>query len=172
MRFVLYALSTPFLNFHWFFDKIGWTGSRIQLYNGIALLTVFFYCRVLWGNYQSINIYQDVWKAIQSSPIRLPLLRTTVYDYRVNPDLAGKAIEDPTTVTLPMWLVILYLGSNTVLNFLNIYWFSKMIQTVRSRFQPAKKSGKSVEKGEKAVDGNVISTAVEDLKTTVKKRPT
>lgn len=90
----------------------------------------------------------------------------------MRPDLAGKAIEDPSTVALPMWLAILYLGSNTILNFLNIYWFSKMIQTVRSRFQPTKKSRKTVTRGKRGMDEDVISTAVEDLKRTVKKRPT
>lgn len=37
---------------------------------------------------------------------------------------------------IPMWLVSAYIVSNTVLNLLNYYWFSKMIQTIRKRFDP------------------------------------
>ncbi|PFH55466.1 hypothetical protein XA68_18265 [Ophiocordyceps unilateralis] len=32
--FILWELSTPFLNIHWFLDKTNRTGSRAQLYNG------------------------------------------------------------------------------------------------------------------------------------------
>ncbi len=38
--FMLYELSTPFLNIHWFFDKLGMTGTKAQLYNGLLLLVV------------------------------------------------------------------------------------------------------------------------------------
>jgi len=64
--FILYELSSPFLNIHWFLDKLNLTGSRFQLYNGLLLLFVFFSCRLVWGTYQSIRVYQDVWAAIQS----------------------------------------------------------------------------------------------------------
>lgn len=37
---------------------------------------------------------------------------------------------------LPLWLGSAYLASNLVLNVLNYYWFSKMIQTIRKRFDP------------------------------------
>lgn len=36
---------------------------------------------------------------------------------------------------VPRWLAIVYLGSNIVLNTLNFYWFGKMIETIRKRFQ-------------------------------------
>ena len=44
---MLYELSTPFLNIHSFFDKLGLTGIRAQLYNGLALLVVFFCCQLV-----------------------------------------------------------------------------------------------------------------------------
>lgn len=37
---------------------------------------------------------------------------------------------------LPLWLGSAYLASNLVLNVLNYYWFGKMIQTIRTRFDP------------------------------------
>ncbi|KAK3172663.1 hypothetical protein OEA41_005987 [Lepraria neglecta] len=64
IAFVLYELSTPFLNFHWFFDKCNMNGSRIQLYNGILLLIAFFGCRLAWGTYQTVHIYRDIWSRI------------------------------------------------------------------------------------------------------------
>jgi hypothetical protein len=47
-------------------------------------------------------------------------------------------------MALPTWLVIVYLGSNTVLNILNIYWFSKMVQAVIKRFESADLESKDI----------------------------
>src|SRR5271170_6240784 len=71
--FILYELSSPFLNFHWFFDKLDMTGSRAQLYNGLVLLFTFFCCRLVWGTYQSVRVYQDIWNAIHHTPAALPI---------------------------------------------------------------------------------------------------
>ncbi len=112
------------------------TGSRLQLVNGITLLVSFFCCRVLWGNYQSLRIYSDVLTALQSSNVEVPVASNVdVFDYH-HPDMKINLAADKVMMRLPMWLVFLYLGSNTLLNFLNIYWFGKMVQTVMSRFQP------------------------------------
>lgn len=37
---------------------------------------------------------------------------------------------------VPVMLGLVYLASNLVLNSLNIFWFGKMVQTIRSRFDP------------------------------------
>lgn len=37
---------------------------------------------------------------------------------------------------VPLWIPLIYLASNLVLNSLNIYWFGKMIETIRTRFDP------------------------------------
>lgn len=39
------------------------------------------------------------------------------------------------TVAVPFWLAGVYLTCNLVLNSLNFYWFGKMIETVRKRFE-------------------------------------
>ncbi|MCJ1317412.1 hypothetical protein MMC15_002736 [Xylographa vitiligo] len=119
LNFVLYELSTPFLNIHWFLDKVGMTGSWAQLINGIVLLTTFACSRLLWGTYQSVNLYRDVWRAMQT-PAELPV---------------------------PRWLALAYLASNTVLSVLNVYWFGRMVRTVRARFR--KPEGEKRGKGEK-----------------------
>lgn len=146
--FILYELSSPFLNFHWFFDKLDMTGSRAQLYNGIVLLIMFFSCRLVWGTYQSVRVYQDVWAALHHTPAAAEIH----YDARNN--VTAAALDAATCNSaspihdeimkfageefIPLWLAFTYLGSNVVLNTLNFFWFGKMIETVRKRFQPPK----------------------------------
>jgi hypothetical protein len=85
--------------------------------------------------------------ALQTSNVEVPLANNvTIFDYQ-HPDLRVNPVTNSVSMKLPIWLVFLYLGSNTLLNFLNIYWFGKMIRTVRSRFQPKdeKLEGKKLE---------------------------
>jgi hypothetical protein len=146
--FILYELSSPFLNFHWFFDKMDMTGSKAQLYNGIALLATFFSCRLVWGTYQSVRVYQDVWKAVHHSPIggsiNMDAINNgTASGYEASHGQSAAPIHNSVMQFagpefVPLWLAFTYLGSNIVLNTLNFYWFGKMIETVRKRFQPPK----------------------------------
>ena len=133
--FILYELSSPFLNIHWFCDKVNLTGSRFQLINGLILLFTFFCCRLVWGTYQSVRVYQDVWAALQA-PRRLAPLDPS--------SPAAEVMRFSGNETVPTWLAAIYLGSNIVLNTLNFYWFGKMIDTVRRRFQPPKKDRSNV----------------------------
>ncbi|TGO07859.1 hypothetical protein BTUL_0241g00020 [Botrytis tulipae] len=129
-NFVLYELSTPFLNIHWFFDKLNMTGSKAQLYNGIVLLLTFFSCRLVWGIYQSAKLYQDIWRAFHTPNISVPEFRGPggpewdVFRF-------SRGSEE---LTLPIWLAWGYLVTNTILTFLNIYWFKQMISSVLNRF--------------------------------------
>ena len=52
---------------------------------------------------------------------------------------------------MPVWLAVVYLSSNVVLNTLNFYWFGKMIETIKKRFVESrdKKGG-----GRKREDGD------------------
>ncbi|ORY97304.1 TLC domain-domain-containing protein [Syncephalastrum racemosum] len=59
--FLLYEASTPFLNIHWFLDKLGWTGSKIQLINGILLISVFFFARIVVGFYMSFQLWVEIY---------------------------------------------------------------------------------------------------------------
>lgn len=144
--FILYELSSPFLNFHWFFDKLGLTGSRRQLINGIMLLVTFFCCRLVWGTYQSIRVYQDVWKAVHHKPaaagIHYDVMNST--STAAAEAAAGKSampihhdiMKFAGEEFVPLWLGLTYLASNLVLNTLNFYWFGKMIEALRKRFKP------------------------------------
>ncbi|KAK4129856.1 DUF887-domain-containing protein [Trichocladium antarcticum] len=138
--FILYELSTPFLNIHWFFDKLNMTGSRAQLYNGIALLATFFSCRLVWGTYQSVIVYGDMWKAVHTAPSPAYMAAAfadpaTAHDVDTNPMFF---VRDAAT-TVPLWLAATYVASNLVLNALNWYWFVKMVAAVRKRFEPSSK---------------------------------
>ena len=138
--FILYELSSPFLNIHWACDKLNMTGSKLQFYNGIILLCTFFGCRLCWGSYQSVRVFSDIYRALTARETALqdngfgPLGNGTTVD--------GSAILAPEIMqfagdrTVPLWLASCYLLSNVVLNGLNWFWFSKMIETLRKRFDP------------------------------------
>lgn len=106
VNLILYELSTPFLNIHWFMDKTGKTGSTAQLLNGILLLMTFGGSRLVWGTYQSVNMYHDMWVAYNK----------------------------PGNNPVPAWLAMSYVVANTILSMLNFFWFSKMIAALRKRF--------------------------------------
>ncbi|KAK4103123.1 DUF887-domain-containing protein [Parathielavia hyrcaniae] len=134
--FILYELSTPFLNIHWFFDKLNMTGTKPQLYNGIALLVTFFLCRLVWGTWQSVVVYTDMWRSLHHAPSA---------GYLAAFFSSEKAASSPDTnpmffareaATVPLWLTAVYIASNIVLNALNWFWFVKMVAAVRKRFEP------------------------------------
>ncbi|RKO97361.1 DUF887-domain-containing protein, partial [Caulochytrium protostelioides] len=58
---LLFELSTPFLNIHYFCDKLGYTGSRLQLVNGILLLVTFFAARLVNGPILTYSFVRECW---------------------------------------------------------------------------------------------------------------
>lgn len=143
--FILWELSTPFLNVHWFMDKVGMTGTRAQLYNGFLLLGSFFTCRLLFGTYHSYCVMGDFWRATRSPPSMEKLVSSSM------------AFADEGA-TVPVWAALTYLSSNLTLNFLNFYWFFKMISAVRKRFQPSKGPVEPVTEVE--VDLSTVATSI------------
>ncbi|KHN98598.1 DUF887 domain protein [Metarhizium album ARSEF 1941] len=140
--FILWELSTPFLNIHWFMDKLGMTGSKAQLYNGFLLLFSFFSCRLVYGTHQSVMVFRDIWSAINRHPSPA--------------SLHSMAMQFATdTSTVPLWLGAVYLASNLTLNSLNFYWFVMMIKAVRKRFEPGQQPQTEVE-----VDMSSVASAV------------
>jgi hypothetical protein len=145
--FILYELSTPFLNIHWFFDKLGMTGTKPQLYNGIVLLITFASCRLVYGTIQSVNVYMDMFRATQSSPDAGYLAASHRNSTMADPNhniMAFATKAEP----IPYWLAGIYVASNVVLNSLNWHWFFKMIAAVRKRFEPAKVPAAIKQKGD------------------------
>ncbi len=140
------------------------TGSKPQLYNGLMLLFTFFCCRLVWGTYQSVRVYQDVWRALHHRPaaasIHFDALNNAT-SAGVDAALGKSALPIHDGIMqfageefVPLWLAFTYLGSNVVLNTLNFYWFGKMIDAVRKRFQPPKEQRKK----EKAIATKMTGT--------------
>jgi hypothetical protein len=107
-------------------------------------LVTFAGCRLVWGTYASYQAYSDVSKALilaRNAPNVPPLAlspfalnATTLFN---SPTAALQVVEfAPKSPYLPNWLWMSYAVSNIVLNFLNWYWFAKMIGTIRKRFDP------------------------------------
>jgi TLC domain len=114
------------------------TGSLAQLINGIFLLFTFFCCRLLWGTYQSLRVYQDLWSAVHFSGVSShPFISSAPSTPDTNIMHYTTTLAPGVPQYIPLFLVLLYLGSNLVLNALNFYWFGKMIETLRKRFEPA-----------------------------------
>ncbi|KKY18346.1 hypothetical protein UCRPC4_g05028 [Phaeomoniella chlamydospora] len=154
--FILYELSTPFLNIHWFCDKLGLTGSKLQWYNGMCLLATFAGCRLFWGTYQSFRVYQDIWEALSvpsttsiASAIQAHALESGTSE-RIFKLSGGQCVlGDPSCAAaqseilrfishsqhLPVGLAFSTIASNLVLNSLNFFWYTKMIKTVLARFK-------------------------------------
>lgn len=144
ITFILYELSTPFLNIHWLLDKCNMTGSLFQLCNGFALLATFFGSRLVWGTYQSIRIYQDIWLVAQATDGTSGVSSSfgRVLSSRDQSEVMRFAGEE----ALPSWLTFVYLGSNTLLTFLNFYWFWMMVAAIRKRFDPSSKADAKIAK--------------------------
>jgi len=145
---VLYELSTPFLNIHWFLDKAGKTGTTIQLVNGICLMAAFFGCRLVWGTFQTVNLSKDAFEAWRASAV------AECFKPQKGASTAAEAAAAAAAVCstdFPTRLLTVYLIGNTVLSVLNVYWFRLMLKALRKRFTPEAAtegdSGKGKEKG-------------------------
>lgn len=134
-------------------DKVGMTGTRAQLYNGLALLFTFFTSRLVFGTYQSYRVLYDMWRAMGESPSPEAIhLASMLY------------VNDDTTV--PTWALLSYVASNTTLNFLNFMWFYKMVRAVRKRFEPGQESVTEVE-----VDVSTVVSGIDAKKQVHRRRP-
>jgi hypothetical protein len=166
--FILWELSSPFLNVHWFCDKLGLTGSKVQLYNGIALIFTFFSCRLVWGTYNSVRVFGDVWSAMHNKPSYIPLTSEVAQNLTVPIRYESTMRFVSESSSIPTWLGALYLAANLTLNSLNFYWFVKMIQAVQKRFDPSQKEDALKEKP--SSDSSAVTTAA-DLKSDLRTRP-
>ncbi|KAI1373592.1 DUF887-domain-containing protein [Hypoxylon crocopeplum] len=168
-NFILWELSSPFLNIHWFFDKLGMTGSRAQLYNGLMLIFTFFSCRLVWGTYQSFLVARDLWTGLYSTPA---VLATTAPEDVLNATFPSqyantmKFVSESTNI--PLWIAAIYIGANLTLNSLNFYWFFKMIDAVRKRFDPKEKDAKVAGKAEQ---DQAVTTGAQADSAGLKTRP-
>lgn len=113
------------------------TGTKAQLYNGIVLLFTFFSARLIWGVGQSAVVWYDMYRALFTAP-NTEYMSVTPANEQL-PGTEDIMMYAKEAGPLPVWLAIIYLTSNIVLNTLNIYWFGKMIKAVQKRFEPGAK---------------------------------
>ncbi|KAI9143211.1 TLC domain-containing protein [Paraphysoderma sedebokerense] len=132
--FLLFELSTPFLNIHWFLDRIKhqyldridskneWTKSstpqvpkwleQVQFANGVLLLCVFFAVRIVFGLIMSYQFFVSI----------SPLFQ--------NPEM------------FPQSILIGYSAANVLLNSLNIFWCLKMVRAVIKKSKGVARGGR------------------------------
>lgn len=154
------------------------TGSRPQLYNGLILIAMFFCCRLVWGTHQSYTIYKDLWAGIHTTPIVPATVAALTGNQKaadnfVSPERYNETMRFVTTsTTIPTWLAVIYVGSNLTLNSLNFYWFFKMIDAVRKRFEPpaSAKIETDTAKVKGAAGGTGAITTGTDVKVTTRPR--
>lgn len=179
--FILYELSSPFLNIHWFCDKLNLTGSKLQWYNGMILLGTFFCCRLVWGTYQSAMVYYDVWQILhmdmaavlhQGQSVKSKA-GASIFDTRNGQLCVGDAgcvaaqaevMKFATADSyVPWWIIAVYLVSNLTLNALNWYWFGKMIETVRKRFEGKPHDGSASKETPRERRKSIVEHAADTL---------
>ena len=97
----------------------------------------FFGCRLIWGSYQSWNLYMDVWSELTKTTSTVTAKSTEALQLETLSSFDQFGPREDHAV--PVWLLLTYLVSNTLLGFLNFYWFGKMIQALRKRFTPTPK---------------------------------
>lgn len=97
-------------------------------------------CRLFWGTLQSIRVFSDVWTAYQAGPIRFLDSGVKSFENATAVDAGATERTDMLQfadgLSVPLWLAFAYLASNLILNGLNWFWFTKMIETLRKRFDP------------------------------------
>jgi len=112
----------------------------LQLVNGLVLVTTFGCSRLLWGTYQSVCMYADLWKAWNY---------VGVGGAGGMAGAVGVGGVDVDVARLPAWLAVVFAGGNAVLCALNYYWFGKMVRAVAKRFAPEREGEGEVAVGEK-----------------------
>ena len=145
------------------------------------MLCTFAGCRLGWGSYQSVRVFYDVYRAITEGE------STLAYADPELGKLSNGTYVDPSSIPtsdimrfagsrdVPLWLAGCYLASNFTLNGLNWFWFGKMIETIRKRFDPPlgtrqaeekKLDGLKREKEKVLVEGTAVNTPPPSLPST------
>jgi len=69
--FLLFEISTIFLNLNGFLEAFGASGTLLHAINGILLIVSFFIFRLVFGYYSSFHFFLDVWRNSKEIPIFL-----------------------------------------------------------------------------------------------------
>ncbi len=150
-HFLLFELSTPFVNLNWFASHLPADAipNLIIIINGLLLMVIFFIVRVIWGWWSIYRVVRDFVLYYEENAERFP-------------------------VKISIVIVLLNIG----LNSLNLYWFSKMIKIAIKKAKSTAKSTKNENEAipidNSKVDGgaevekkiaNVIEETINDIDT-------
>ncbi|GAA5879991.1 hypothetical protein JCM1840_005283 [Sporobolomyces johnsonii] len=127
-NFLIWELSTIFLNFHWFCDKFKMTGSKAQMINGVFLVSAYIGARLCYGSYNSFKLFRMLFSS--------------------SSDLS-KSQQEATG-----WIRYLFVCLNLTMNGLNMFWFRAMVMALKKRFSPASGS-KSAQHEAIQIDGKL-----------------
>lgn len=116
LGFLLWEASTPFLNIHWFLDKLGMTGGKLQLLNAFFLLSTYVLARLTFGVYNSFS-----WMMLVHFPAKA---------------------HSPA---IPLHIKTFFTVGNITLNSLNFIWFRAMIRAVQKRFTAKDDKGRPID---------------------------
>jgi len=101
--FLMFEMSTPFLNIHWGMQALNVENKFFLYTNGVLLILTFFVVRIVFGMYWSFTFYKDAYHLLQG----------------------------PQGSDLIVMGAMAYLGvANVLLNVLNLVWFRKIISFI------------------------------------------
>lgn len=60
VRFLLFELSTIFVDLHWLLEKLGWEDGLLIKINDFCVLLAYFFIRICYGYFCTWNIYLDL----------------------------------------------------------------------------------------------------------------
>lgn len=130
IQYAFIELSTPFVNIHWFLNKLDRAGSNLQIINGVVLIITFACCRLIFGCYLAVVFFRDVWTALHS-----PHMSWTEYNY--SPTEKPLVLQHQAV----WWVAAIFMITHAIVMSLSAFWFIKMIMTVRKHINSS--SGRS-----------------------------
>lgn len=119
IRYAFIELSTPFVNLHWFLNKLDKAGSKLQIANGLVLIVVFASCRLIFGSYIGLHFFKDVWTGLHDDGTSY----TTIWP---SPDRAPLILRHEVV----WWVGITFLATHSAVMLLSLFWFQRMIRMV------------------------------------------
>jgi hypothetical protein len=105
MAFLIWELSTPFLNLRWILIQYEQVTSPLFHFSEAAFAITFFVARILWGLYISLYCWSDMIKMFNQ----------------------GRTHGISDWIYLPIFTLLL----NIVMNGLNIVWFMNIVKKLR-----------------------------------------
>lgn len=68
-RFLLFEVSTLFVDMHWFLEKLGYGGGKLILLNDVLGLLAYLFVRLFFGSYLTCKFILDLWAMRHAIPI-------------------------------------------------------------------------------------------------------